>query len=135
MVCDERRAAAEGGLFRVAGPARRLRDVTRVVLITGPPAVGKTSVAMALAEQLPGVSARLCGDVILLSVRPFEATEERRRFLRENLVSFARHAAGHGYDWVIIEFVILTDTFIEAFAGEVRDVVEGITAVSLLADQ
>jgi chloramphenicol 3-O-phosphotransferase len=109
--------------------------VTQLVLMTGPPAVGKTSVAMALAEQLPGVSARLCGDVYLMSVRPFEATEERRLFLRKNLVSFTRHAADHGYDWVIIEFVILADAFVDTLVEEVREAVDCVTSVSLVADE
>ena len=88
---------------------------TRVILITGPPGIGKTAVAQALAERLPGTKARLCGDVFLLAVAPFQASDERRLFLRENLTSFTRHAVEHGYDWVILEFVILEDAFINAF--------------------
>jgi chloramphenicol 3-O-phosphotransferase len=110
-------------------------NMTRVVLITGPPGVGKTSVAMALAERLPGVCARLCGDVFLLAVTPFESSEARRLFLRDNLVSFTRHAAGHGCDWVVIEFVILKRDFIEAFVAAVQDAVARVDVVSLVAGE
>jgi DNA polymerase III delta prime subunit len=108
--------------------------VTRIILITGPPGIGKTAVAQALAERLPGQTARLCGDVFLLSVSPFQATEERRLFLRKNLTSFTRHAVDHGYDWVLLEFVILKDEFIEAFIDSLRPTGCSVCVVSLLAD-
>lgn len=108
---------------------------TRVILITGPPGIGKTAVAQALAERLPGTKARLCGDVFLLAVAPFQASDERRLFLRENLTSFTRHAVEHGYDWVILEFVILEDAFINAFVDSLGAEAGGVCVVSLLADR
>ena len=108
--------------------------MTRVVLITGPPGIGKTAVAQAVAERLQGTKARLCGDVFLLAVTPFQANEERRRFLRENIVSFTRNAIEHDYDWVILEFVILEDEFINAFVDSLEKDRCGVCVVSLLAD-
>ena len=88
------------------------QKVTRLILIPGAPGVGKTSVAQCLAASLDGTVARLCGDVFILAVTPFEISEDRRVFLRENLTSFARHAIEHGYDWVVMECVIPSDAFI-----------------------
>ena len=108
--------------------------MTGVILITGPPGIGKTAVAQALAERLEGTKARLCGDVFLLAVTPFQAGEERRRFLLENLTSFTRHAIRHDYDWVILEFVILEDEFINAFVASLEKDPCRVCVVSLLAD-
>jgi len=92
--------------------------MTNVVVMTGPPAIGKTTVAYLLSQRLPGTVARISGDVFVLAVTPLEPSEERRAFLRENLVSFTRHAVGHEYDWVVIECVIPSDEFLSRLVAE-----------------
>jgi len=109
--------------------------MARLILITGPPGIGKTSVAQTLAANLPGVAARLCGDTFILAVTPFKINDDRRLFLRENLASFARHAIDHGYDHVILECVIPSDDFI---ADLIEDIGPGrgrFAVFSLLASK
>ncbi len=91
---------------------------TNLIVITGPPAIGKTTVACLLSQRLAGTVARISGDVFVLAVTPFETSDERRAFLRENLVSFVRHAARHEYDWVVIECVIPSDEFLSRIMAE-----------------
>ena len=87
--------------------------MTRIVLITGPPGIGKTSAAQALTANLEGTRACLCGDVFVLAVTPFEINDDRRQFLGENLTSFIRYSTAHEYDWVVLECVIPSDEFIQ----------------------
>jgi len=106
-----------------------------MVLITGAPGVGKTSVAQHLAARLNGTAARLCGDAFILAVTPFEISEDRRVFLRENLASFARHAIGHGYDWVVLECVIPSDEFIQDLLDAIGRPAGRTHLFSLLAEK
>ena len=107
---------------------------TRLVLITGAPGVGKTSVAQALAVSLDGTVARLCGDVFVLAVTPFEISVDRRLFLRHNLASFVRHSLEHAYDWALIECVIPSDAFIADLVAEVGLPDDCVFVFSLVAD-
>jgi hypothetical protein len=109
--------------------------VTQVILITGAPGVGKTSVAQLLAASLGGTMARLSGDVFILAVTPFEISDDRRLFLRENLTSFVRHSIEHGYDWIVVECVIPSDEFVRDLIDAIGIDPDQFTVVSLLADR
>lgn len=109
--------------------------MTRLVIITGAPGVGKTTVAHLLADALDGVTARISGDVFVLAVTPFETSDERRSFLRESLASFVRRAVAHAYDWVVIECVIPSDKFIAELVSESGVARENVTTISLLAER
>jgi 2-phosphoglycerate kinase len=109
--------------------------VTRLVLITGAPGVGKTSVAQCLAANLGGTVARLCGDVFILAVTPFAISDDRRLFLRRNLTSFARHAMEHDFDWVVVECVIPSDEFIRDLIAAIGLPESRVRVFSLVASQ
>jgi len=87
--------------------------MTRIVIITGTSGAGKTTVCQSLADALPGTVAYLSGDTIALSLFPFDISDDRRQFIRENCASFAKHAIAHGYDWVLLEYVILKDVYVD----------------------
>lgn len=124
--------AAPGGGVPRGGRVNR-RGMTNVIVITGPPAIGKTTVAYLLSQRLGGTVARISGDVFVLAVTPFETSEERRAFLRANLTSFARHAVGHAYDWVVIECVIPSGEFLRRFVAETELPAERHHIFALLA--
>ena len=109
--------------------------MTRVILITGAPGVGKTTVAELLAARLSGTTARLGGDVFVLAVTPFEVSDDRRQFLLDNLASFIRHAIAHAYDWVVLECVIPCEAFIEELRESSGTPPACFLAVSVLADR
>lgn len=109
--------------------------MTRTILITGAPGVGKTTVAELLAARLPGTTARLGGDVFVLAVTPFEVSDDRRQFLLENLASFIRHAAAHAYECVVLECVIPCDAFIEELRESAGIPPARFLAVSVLANR
>lgn len=109
--------------------------MTRVILITGAPGVGKTTVAELLPARLGGTTARLGGDVFVLAVTPFEVSDDRRLFLRENLASFTHHAIAHAYDWVVLECVIPSDAFIEELREAIGIPRDRFFVVSILAEE
>ena len=109
--------------------------MTQAIVITGPPAVGKTTVAYLLSQQLSGTVARISGDVFVLAVTPLETSEERRRFLLANLASFTHHACDHGYDWVVIECVIPSDAFLARLVEAAGLPAERCHVFALLAER
>ncbi len=108
---------------------------SRLVVITGPPAIGKTTAAYLLARRLPGTVARISGDVFVLAVSPFEASDDRRAFLLENLVSFIEHARAHAYDWIVIECVIPSDEFLDELIAGAGLAADSVHVFSILASE
>ena len=109
--------------------------MTHAIIITGPPGVGKTTVAGLLADSLDGVTASISGDVFVLAVTPFEVSDDRRLFLLRNLASFARNSVANGYDWIVIECVIPSDEFLNDLITNTGLPKECVTVVSLLAER
>ena len=109
--------------------------MSRFVLITGAPGVGKSTIAGLLAANLGGTVAHMCGDVFILAVTPFQISDDRRTFLRKNLVSFARHAVEQEYDWIVLECVIPSDEFITQMRSEIGLPAEAVAVYSLVAEQ
>ena len=104
-----------------------------VILITGTPGVGKTTLLPALADRLGEKCAYLDGDVVGRT-RPLTRTVERMNLIQDNIVACAANFAEWGARYFATAFVFGSEERIERIRGKLRAAGHAVVAVGLVAD-
>ena len=105
----------------------------KVILLTGAPGVGKSTLLPLLGEALPAPAAFLDGDAVGCT-RPTERTLERLNLIQDNIVACARNFARWGATHLIAGYVLPSQERLERLRGLLRTDGFPVLAVALVAD-
>ena len=105
-----------------------------VILITGAPAVGKTTLLPVLADVLPEKNAFLDGDAVGRT-RPLTRTIERLSLIQDNICACADNFASWGAQYFVACFVFPSQERMDRICGKLRDAGHFVVPVALVADE
>ena len=104
-----------------------------VILITGAPAVGKTTLLPVLADVLPEKNAFLDGDAVGRT-RPLTRTIERLSLIQDNICACADNFASWGAQYFVACFVLPSQERMDRICGKLRQAGHSVVPVALIAD-
>ena len=105
--------------------------MAQIVLIGGPPGVGKTTALRRVAERVPRC-AWLDGDNVW-RIRPFEVTAETRSLVEGNIVHVLRSFLQARYRDVFLTWVLHDEALIERLLAPLRPFARDVAVLHLVA--
>ena len=105
----------------------------KLILINGPPGIGKTSVARLVFARLPN-SAFLDGDDVW-QINPFEVTDRTKAIVERNIPFVLRGYLEAGYEYVILSWVMHQQAIIDWLLEQLRDLRFDVGVFTLIAEE
>jgi len=105
-----------------------------IIVITGAPGVGKTTVLPAICERLPQKNGFIDGDSVGRT-KPLDIELERLNLIQDNIYACAQNFQKWGAEWFVAGFVLPTQEKIQRLTDALKKLDCRVHIIGLVADK